>query len=224
MSTPSIEQSAERDLKHIVTRAASQQAQKLALGAALLTASLYFIIGNAHRFHDTAEQLEKYANVRLVLLAHIAGGAVALLTGPFQFWDALRIRVKKAHRRIGLAYVAGVAVSGPCAARLAFSTAYDVSWAYAFSLQVWASLWMTATAIAYWHAWRKRFETHKDWMVRSYLLTLAFVSSALLLKVPLVARQASFAELSTSLFWFAWAVPLFVYDVALSSRRKPRSA
>ena len=57
-------------------------------------------------------------------------------------------------------------------------------------------------------------------MVRSYLTTLAFVVSALLNKLPFIASQGTFAEVSPSLFWAGWSVPLFLYDVVLSRQRK----
>lgn len=208
-----------RQTKQIVGRASIQQVQKMLVGALLLGGSAYFIAVNAHLFGETGEGLGKYVDLRFVLLAHIAGGATALLTGPFQLWDTLRVKYKRLHRRMGMVYVLAIAVSGPCAMWLALTTAYAVGYAYAFSLQIWAGLWMTATALAYWFAWRKRFTLHKEWMTRSYLLSLAFVLSAFLAKVPFIASQGTFAEVSPGLFWLGWAVPLFAYDARLSAAR-----
>lgn len=57
-------------------------------------------------------------------------------------------------------------------------------------------------------------------MVRSYLVTFAFVLSALLIKVPFIARQGTFAEVSPGLFWSGCSVPLFLYDVVLCAQGK----
>ena len=62
-----------------------QQAPKLVLGALVLALSVYFVAINAHFFRPT-QIFGKYADVRALLLLHISGAAVALLTGPFQFW------------------------------------------------------------------------------------------------------------------------------------------
>jgi uncharacterized membrane protein len=193
---------------------------KLIVGLTALGFSLYFIAINAHLFELTRQALGKYFPIRGVLLLHFSGGAVALLTGPFQFWEDLRNTRRALHRAMGITYVLAIAVSAPCAAFLSFTTAYSVGWAYAFSLHVWVSAWMIATFLAYRYARQKRFKLHKEWAVRSYLVTLAFVISALLYKIPAVARQGSFAEVSPGLFWGAWAIPLFAFDVVLSSRRK----
>jgi len=82
------------------------------------------------------------------------------------------------------------------------------------------SVWIVSTWLAYRYARQRKIKLHKEWMVRSYLVTLAFVISALLIKLPFVASQGSAAEVSPSLFWAAWAVPLFVCDIVLSARRK----
>ena len=201
-------------------RARAQQAPKLVLGAALLGASLYFIATNAHFFKLTHEELGKYFDVRALLILHISGGAVALLTGPFQLWDELRLERRALHRTMGKVYVLAIAISAPCAAYLSLTTAFTVGWSYAFSLHVWVSVWMLSTGLAYRYARQRKFKLHKEWMVRSYLTTLAFVVSALLNKLPFVASQGSFAEVSPGLFWAWWSVPLFIYDVVLSGQRK----
>jgi len=205
----------------VLTRARlSQQAPKLVLGAALLGASLYFIADNAHFFRLSQEALGKYFDVRALLLLHISAGAVALLTGPFQLWDELRLGRRRLHRAMGTVYVLAIAISAPCATYLSLTTAYIVGWSYAFALHVWLSVWMLSTGLAYRYARQKKFKLHKEWMVRSYLATLAFVVSALLNKLPFIASQGSFAEVSPGLFWAGWSVPLFIYDVVLSRQRK----
>ena len=194
---------------------------RVLVGALVLGLSFYFIAINAHFFvaHGPAE-LGKYFAVRGVLLAHIAGGADALVTGPFQFWKALRIRRRAIHRRMGQAYVLAIAVSAPCAVFMTFTTARELGWPYVLSLQAWVSVWMVSTGLAYRYARLARFDLHAEWMTRSYLVTLAFVISALLAKLPGVARLGSFAEISPTLFWAGWSIPLFVFDVVLSARRK----
>lgn len=203
-----------------IARAKPNQALRLALGAVVLAFSVYFIAINAHLFKLTQEELGKYFDIRGVLLLHVSGGAVALLTGPFQFWDELRIKRRGLHRAMGKAYVLAIAASAPCAVYLSLTTAYAVGWSYAFSLQAWVSVWMVSTGFAYRYARQKKFGLHKEWMVRSYLVTLAFVLSALLNKLPFVASRGSFAEVSPGLFWAGWAIPLFLYDVVLSSQRR----
>lgn len=199
-------------------RATVGEIARVAVGAVILALSVYFLVTSAHLFRLTPEALGKYFDLKWVLLTHVTGGAFALLTGPFLLWDRLRAASPKAHRRLGKAYLVLVVLSGACAVLLSFTTAYSVSWAYAFSLQVWAAVWLTASYLAYRSALRRKFKLHKEWMTRSYVVLLAFVLSALLFKVPLVQALGTLADTSPSLFWFSWAVPLYVYDAYLSTR------
>lgn len=185
-------------------------------GLFLLGASLYFIVHASHFFGSSPGALGKYLSVRWLLWPHILCGAISLLAGPFLLWESFRNRYLRVHRGLGVAYVLAVLISGICAIGLSVTTAYEVNRPYAFSLHVWVAAWLFATGFAFVMVKRRKLKLHREWMVRSYLLTFAFVGSALLLKIPFVQQLGTFEEISPSLFWFAWAVPLFVYDVRLS--------
>ncbi len=115
-----------------------------------------------------------------------------------------------------MAYVVAVLTSGFCAIGLSATTAYEVNRPYAFSLHVWVGIWLFSTLFAFVAVKQRKVKLHREWMVRSYLLTFAFVLSALLLKLPGIQWFGSFEEISPSLFWLSWSVPLFAYDVKLS--------
>jgi hypothetical protein len=177
-----------------------------------------FMRGADHFLELTPEALGKYFKLRWVLIAHITAGGGALILGPIQFWNQLRLYNKKIHRVTGLLYLLAIVVSAGCALILAFTTSYEVNWPYAFSAQVWVSVWIISTAIAYKAAIAGKLVLHKEWMTRSYIVTVAFVVSGSLLKILLAFEFGSFEDISPSLFWFGWSVPLFVYQVILSQK------
>lgn len=179
-----------------------------------------FMHGADHFLTLSRAALGKYFELRWVLIAHITAGGGALVLGLIQFWPKLRKYSWKLHRVIGLLYLMAILLSSVCALVLAFSTAYEVNWAYAFSLQVWVGVWISSTAIAFYAALKRKFELHREWMVRSYLVTLAFILSGLAIKLPFVQSLGSFAEISPSLFWMGWSVPLYIYQVILSGGAK----
>ncbi|MCF0049107.1 DUF2306 domain-containing protein [Dyadobacter sp. LJ53] len=179
-----------------------------------------FMHGADHFLILTRAALGKYFELRWFLIAHITAGGGALVMGFIQFWPKLRKYSWKLHRVIGLLYLMAILVSSLCAMVLAFSTAYEVNWAYAFSLQVWVGVWISSTAIAFYAALQRKFQLHQEWMVRSYLVTLAFILSGLAIKLPFIQRLGSFDEISPSLFWVGWSVPLYIYQVILSSRTR----
>lgn len=179
-----------------------------------------FMHGANHFLELTPQALGKYFKLKWILIAHITTGGGALVLGLILFWAKLRTYSWKLHRILGMLYLLAVLVSSSSALILAFTTAYKVNWAYAFSLQVWVSVWISATFIAYYTALKKSFKLHQQWMTRSYIVTLAFVVSGLALKLPIIQKLGSFADISPSFFWMGWAVPLYIYEVLLSGRRK----
>lgn len=70
--------------------------------------------------------------------------------------------------------------------------------------------------MAYYAAVKKNIQIHQEWMIRSYIVTIAFVISGLIIKIPYVQQLGSFEEISPSLFWLGWAVPLFIYELIRS--------
>ena len=178
-----------------------------------------FMHGADHFLQLTPATMGKYFQLRWVLIAHITAGGGALITGIIQFWPKLRNYSWKIHRAIGTLYLLAIVVSSICAMVLAFTTAYAVNWAYAFSLQIWVSVWISSTAIAYYTAVKKQFKLHRQWMTRSYIVTLAFIISGLAVKLPVVQQLGSFADISPSLFWMGWSVPLYVYELILAGKR-----
>jgi uncharacterized membrane protein len=193
---------------------------KILLWATIVTITWYFMHGADHFLQLTPEALGKYFKLKWILILHITAGGGALILGPLQFWDRLRTNNWKLHRIIGTLYLLAILASSICAVILASTTAYVVNWAYAFSLQVWVTVWISSSFIALWTARKRQFKLHKEWMTRSYLVTLAFVVSGLVVKLPVVQSLGSFADISPSLFWMGWAVPLYLYEVFLSIRQK----
>lgn len=175
-----------------------------------------FMHGADHYLELTPEALGKYFQLRWILIIHITAGGGALVTGIIQFWPKLRNYSWRLHRMVGFLYLLSILVSSICALTLAFTTAYEVNWANAFTLQIWASVWITSSFIAYYAGVRKKFNLHREWMIRSYIVTAAFLISGLMLKIPYIQQLGPYEEISTPLFGMGWAVPLYVYEIIRS--------
>lgn len=179
-----------------------------------------FMHGADHYLRMTPDALGRYYNYRWFLIAHITAGGGALISGIVQFWPKLRNFSWKLHRVIGYLYLLAVLVSSLSALILASTTARSISWGYSFTLQVWASVWISATFIAWWTAFRRQFKLHREWMMRSYVVTVAFLVSGFALKIPYVQQLGSFEEVSVPMFWMGWAVPLYAYEIIRTGRSK----
>ncbi len=175
-----------------------------------------FMHGADHYLQMTPEALGRYFPQRFFLISHITAGGGALISGIVQFWPKLRNYSWKLHRAIGYLYLLCILVSSTGAMVLANTTAYAVSWAYAFTLQVWASIWISTTFIAFYTAVKKQIGLHKEWMIRSYIVTVAFLISGFAYKIPYMQQLGSFEEVTVPLFWMGWAIPLYTYEVIRS--------
>jgi uncharacterized membrane protein len=157
----------------------------------------------------------EYAPRRGWLLLHISGGVVAILTGPVQLWLGLGDRGMTWHRRMGIAYMAAVGVGAIGAYYMAFNT--DFGWLFGASLATLATAWTTTTAMAYLAIKKSLVEQHKEWMIRSYVLTFAFV----LFRVvqPMLQGFGTITEQLAAAGWLCWTVPLLTTELVLQGRK-----
>jgi uncharacterized membrane protein len=170
---------------------------------------------HALRYTDVSEHTyRRYWPYRGWLMVHIIGGSLALLLGPLQFFSGLRRWNMKLHRWAGRLYLAGVAIGAVAATYMGFVTKYR---AFGISLVAMAFAWLSCASMAYLAIRRKQIAAHKEWMIRSYVVTYGFVvfrviqDSKLLdgFKVEALALEA----------WLCWAIPLLLAEMALQWRR-----
>ena len=151
------------------------------------------------------------------LLPHIAGGMVALLVGPVQIWLGLKRQKMALHRREGLVYLAAVAIGGIGSFGLSLTT--EAGWVLGMGLAFLGLAWFVTTGMAFAAVRRRRFELHKEWMIRSYVVTFAFVNFRIFLGVTETMGVGTDLERLGAASWFCWAVPLLVTEVWLQARR-----
>jgi hypothetical protein len=150
------------------------------------------------------------------LLTHIAGGLVALLVGPVQLWLGLHNVKMDVHRKLGLLYIAGMAIGSVGAIGLAFQT--DGGLIFGSGLFFLAVAWIATTSLAFMAIKKNLVDQHKEWTIRSYVVTFAFVT----FRVGQVALVGRGVELQTAIgvmAWACWAIPLLVTEVVLQGRR-----
>lgn len=151
------------------------------------------------------------------LLLHISGGTLALLTGPWQFYSGLRRKHMNVHRWTGRLFLVGVAAAATGATYLAITTPYG--WAFGFGLIGLAAAWVSTTGMAYYAIRKRMIETHKEWMIRAYVVTFAFVTFRVFSDYGPTSRLQPEHDLSVTLTWACWVVPLFITEIILQLRR-----
>jgi len=148
------------------------------------------------------------------LVGHIVCGGLALLVGPFQFWSGLRRRFMLIHRWTGRLYLVGVLAGGSAAFYLVSQTERGAL--FGLSLGAQGVAWWVTSGLAYLAIQRGDVRRHKEWVVRSYIVTLAFVTfrgSEELGILRILGRQPVIA-----LIWLSWTVPLLAAELFIQRR------
>ena len=154
---------------------------------------------------------------RLAFFIHVYASLWALLAGFTQFSKSLLRNRPKLHRSFGYVYVVDVLlVTGPAGLLMGFYANGGLSSRIAFVLL--AALWIFFTAMALIKARQKDFRAHRQYMIRSYALTL----SALTLRAWKYSITNSFElppmDVYRSVAWLGWVPNLLIAEWII---RKP---
>ncbi|HWS68170.1 MAG TPA: DUF2306 domain-containing protein [Steroidobacteraceae bacterium] len=170
-----------------------------------------FVIYNNERFIvDHSDPLwTYYLPVHWLLLPHGLAGVICLCLGATQFSTRLRQRHARVHRVFGRSYVIGVVVAATISLSI---TMLRNELPFQMAVFTQAFLWMMTTAVAFYCIRRRNFREHRHWMIRSYAITLIFVTNRALDAIPGLSDLDT--DASPNIVWLnniiAWVVPTFI--------------
>lgn len=187
--------------------------------AAVFLAGVVFVLKAAIPYFTsfTEAQFDRYWPHRWGLLVHVSMGIVALLSGPVQLWLGITDKRPGVHRQLGFIYIASVLLSA--------ASAYYLSWASSLGLGFRAGLvglgtaWLVTTIMAFIAIQRHLYDQHKEWMVRSYVVTTGFVTFRLVLPLLQSSGLGTPPDQLAIAAWACWAVPLLVTEAVLQGRK-----
>jgi hypothetical protein len=195
-----------------------QTATILAWGGIVLLALAFVVKYVLFYFrHYDAASFDPYWPRRGWLFLHISGGTVALLSGPWQFWTGLRQRNLVFHRWTGRLFLVGVAMGVVGSIGLAATTTY--SWAFAVGLMGLASAWLVTSTMAYIAIRKRLVQLHKEWMIRAYVVTFAFVTFRVLSDYGPTSRLHPEIDRDITISWACWVIPLAITEMVFQVRR-----
>lgn len=180
-----------------------------------------FVIDDALPYYGFDKEVYgRFWIMKWPLIGHISGGLIALTIGPFQFWSGFRNRYRKIHRVMGLTYITAILIGTISSVNLALTTGVAVHWTWALSLIALAFAWISTTGLAFRFILLGRIQMHKEWMVRSYVVTFAFVLFRWLNSTPVFVEMGNFIERGPTMIWVSWVIPLFITEIILQWNRK----
>ena len=146
----------------------------------------------------------------------MVGGTGMLFLGGLNLYLAARRERFPLHRKIGQAYLLFGSVGAILALSLTLSSAHKdaagpVLSNSTVSLSMLATAWLAFAALGWRAARNRRFASHGDWMIRSYVLVWSFVFCRI------ASRVSSIGELGNgeAFIWLSWVGPLIVCEIVL---------
>ncbi len=165
--------------------------------------------------HKIENGFEFWPGWRSLLFVHALFAVVAILAGISAF--VLRRRQKWSwHRNFGKIYVVAVAISAFSSLPLALTaTGGLISTIGFFAL---AFLWAYCTGTAFLEARRRNFQSHLQWMIRSYGLTLANTTLHVSL-MPLTSLTGDRLSAYQIAVWFCIVFNLSVSELIVRTKK-----
>jgi hypothetical protein len=110
-----------------------------------------------------------------------------------------------------------VALSSVAAFYLACHT--DFGWVFGMGLAGLAGAWIVTTGLAFVAIRRHLIHQHQEWMIRSCVVTFAFVTFRIFVGVMTVLGVGTTLEQFAAASWFCWAVPLLLIEALVQGRK-----
>lgn len=148
------------------------------------------------------------------VFVHVVFGILALLLGPFQFIPGIRNNYLTVHRWMGRTYLISTMIAG--IAGLYMASTSQVNYTYQTGLTSLALIWITAGTMAYIAIRNLNIKQHREWMIRSYVITFGFTAFRLMDELLATAIPDQGDRLGM-LSWTCWAVPLLIAEVCIQS-------
>ncbi|HYY72232.1 MAG TPA: DUF2306 domain-containing protein [Candidatus Bathyarchaeia archaeon] len=169
-----------------------------------------------------------FASERALVLTHILPAMLFMVLGPLQFVRGLRSRYPRVHRLSGRIFLAASAVVGISGLKLAFGkTVGGLDEKAAIAL--FGTFFLISLAKALWHALRREFAQHREWMIRGYAIGLAvaairpivgmFFAAALL-----QGHKPQPAEFFGTAFWIGFTLQTIAAEIWINYTRPAASA
>ncbi|WP_154222248.1 DUF2306 domain-containing protein [Marinicella rhabdoformis] len=154
---------------------------------------------------------------------HFYASGLALALTPWQLSKKIRNFSKSIHRTIGLLYVLSVLLGGVSGLLLALNA--TGGWVAKLGFGSLAVIWLSTTAMAFYHALQHDISKHKIWIYRSIALTTAGITLRIMLGVGLGLFQWPFLTVYVPIAWLCWVPNLIFCEWFIQRRfiRRPQT-
>ena len=161
-------------------------------------------------------KIERFLGREFWILTHVGMGIIALLVGPVQFWLGWKSKFIS-HKRLGMVYLVAILLSSMASFYLAYTT--DVSWVFGLGLGGLGVAWILTTGMAFLAIRKHKILLHRQWMTRSYIVTMGFVFFRIFVGVTSALEIGTIIERLEAASWFCWAFPLLFGEIIIQRKK-----
>jgi|SRR5579859_1302706 len=164
-----------------------------------------------------------FTSERALVLTHILPAMLFMVLGPLQFVRGLRSRYPQVHRWSGRIFLAASAVVGVSGLKLAFGKTIGGLDEKA-AIALFGTLFLISLAKALWHALRREFARHREWMIRGYAIGLAVATIRPIMGTFFAAALMSGhkpqpAEFFGTAFWIGFTLQTIAAEIWINYSR-----
>lgn len=191
---------------------------KYVVFSAIAVMTLYVLYHNERFLVEPTNPIwQHYEPFKWWLLPHGVFGAIVILFAPLQFSDRLRQRFTKSHRVMGRLYVVGAFVLAPLGAYIQYyQERLGAPRSFTVLAIVDAVMLVSATALAFLFAYKRKIALHRQWAVRSYAIALVFIGGRFVLGVT--GWEVLGVEIAQAVIWSCLALSVVLADISIHWR------
>jgi hypothetical protein len=158
----------------------------------------------------------EHAAHHAIVYVHAIGGVAMLGLGAAALYIGWTRRAFRRHRWFGYGYLLVGGLGAAAALVLSVLASHEPHSLYVATGAL-AAAWLAVACMAWRAAHNRRFDSHRDWMVRSYVLSWTFVGCRMANVLSLF--PALRGEAVTAQIWLFWVIPYLLCEMALQWRR-----
>lgn len=152
--------------------------------------------------------------------AHVFTSFFLLLAGFTQFNKWIRAQYRNLHRYLGWSYIVILLVfSAPSGIVLAYHA--NGGWTSQLAFILLSVLWFYFTLQALRYAVKKNWMKHRNFMIRSYALTLSAISLRLFKLIIVSIWEPPPMDVYRIVAWLGWVVNIIIAEIIIHKKTDP---
>ncbi|MEO5915046.1 MAG: DUF2306 domain-containing protein [Luteolibacter sp.] len=153
---------------------------------------------------------------------HVFTSMLPLLAGFTQFAPWILKKWPRVHRTMGRVYVITVCfITGPASLIMAFYANGGITSRIAFTTL--ALLWLGSTAMGWRTVLQRKWQVHREWMIRSYALTLSAITLRVWKYLIVLAFEPRPMDVYRVVAWLGFVPNLLIAEWLIRRRKQGRA-